>query len=631
MSDKPILLFLHGVGTGDPDGHWKVRLSESLNRIGYPGLETVKVIAPRYAHALKGADEPETVPPLIGKPPTGDAARQNRREFERRIAAIEFRLGSQDRGPGFVGGDALVDFAIAVPFFEQARNYLNDPQIRAQVLNRILSKLPDHGRVVLVGHSLGSVIAADLVRRLPSGIEVVGMVTVGSPLASASFGVDKLRETLQEPPTNLAWWVSFWDWYDPVAARRGVSSAFPWMIDFQVRTRALGPVAPHSAIEYLSHDVVAEAVGFALFGSRSKELAAIESSVDVQLNTAESFALLALRYAHLIKMRLDGDRRDRFAGALRSVQAMLLDALRAKREESQRQLPPALARLAFDFSDPSAMALEPLPSRHLSKEESVVQLTVIASENVILPFEINVPDDIKQKAMEELAAEMGLGSVFGADVFRAAKLAQDALGGSRSVNWVKWGALGAGAAALALATGGLALAAGAGLAGAAAITSALAAFGPGGMVGGLLTAGTLVTAGGGGIAFGLASPGTNAATLEAVVSRQLTAEILRKIQGLPSDPSVWRTLVVMEMELRREHERYDEFSDDTAPSIKELRTKIVTVERALICMRSFGIEPGISAEPETAPEDPVRDAWYRRVMPTGRRTSTSAETARTDP
>lgn len=616
MTDsKPILVFLHGVGTGDPEGHWRTRLTESLERVGYPGLEAVEVIAPRYAHALKGADEAEALPVITGKPLTGDAAKRNRREFERRIAAIEFRLGSQDPGPGLPGGDALVDFAVAVPFFEQARNYLKDPQVRAQVLNRILGKLPDHGRIVLVGHSLGSVIAADLLRRLPSGIEVVGMVTVGSPLASASFGVDKLRETLHEPPSNLAWWVSFWDRRDPVAARRGVSSAFPWMIDFQVRTRALGPVAPHQAVEYLSHDVVAEAIGYALFGSRSKEISPVETGVEVPLDTAENFALLALRYAHLIRIRLEGDKQDRYAGAIRSVQATLIDVLKSKRAESGRPLPSSVARLALDLSDPRAVALEPLPARHFSKDDAIVPLTVIASENVILPFEIAVPPEIRQKAMGELAAEMGLGSLYGTDLFAAAKAAQEALGGSRGVNWIRWGAIGAGAAAVVVATGGLALAAGAGLAGAAAITSALAAFGPGGMIGGLLTAGTLVTAGGGGIAFGLASPGTSAETVEAVVLRQLTAEIVRKRQGLESDPSVWRNLVVMEMELRREHERLDEFSDDSAPSMKELKKKVITVERALAHLKALGLDPGEYTDAEVIPEGTPRDPWYRRVVP----------------
>jgi hypothetical protein len=86
------------------------------------------------------------------------------------------------------------------------------------------------------------------------------------------------------------------------------------------------------------------------------------------------------------------------------------------------------------------------------------------------------------------------------------------------------------------------------------ITSALATFGPGGMIGGPLTAGTLVTAGGGGIAFGLASPGTSAETLEAVAERRLAAEILRKLQGLESDPTVWRIFAAIEIEVRREHE-----------------------------------------------------------------------------
>src|SRR5688500_2065709 len=112
--------------------------------------------------------------------------------------------------------------------------------------------------------------------------------------------------------------------------------------------------------------------------------------------------------------------------------------------------------------------------------------------------------------MKDLTAEMGLGSQYGADVFAAANSSQEALRGGFGVNWIQWGALGAGAAAIVVATGGLALAAGAGLAGAAAITSALASFGPGGMIGGPITAGALVTAGGGGIAFSPASPGTTA-------------------------------------------------------------------------------------------------------------------------
>ncbi|TFC91320.1 MULTISPECIES: hypothetical protein [Cryobacterium] len=600
MSNEPILLFLHGVGDGDKDDNWKIRFTEALTRLGYPDLDTVRVIAPKYAHALKDWDDKIPLPGETIKPPPRDAVKKNRRDFERRMGAVEFRLGRHDGGNGYVGGDAYIGVGVGLgraglPLLKQAHNYLKNPEIRAQVLHRILTKLPESGRLVIVGHSLGSVIAADLVRRLPVGLELAGMVTIGSPLANGSFDVDKLRETLKEPPTNLAWWVNFWNAPDLVAAHRGVSSVFPWMVDFRINTKKVG-IQAHAAAEYLSNEAVATAIGFALFGSRSKELACIDKGLDIPVDAIERMALVALRYAHLLKTRLEGDQQDRFAGALRHVQAAVVDDIRRRNDGADRDhrgMPSAVARLAFDLSDPHATVPFPLPCSHLPKDEAVVLLTILAAENVIRPFDISISKDKWQDAMKDLTAEMGLGSQYGADVFAAAKRAQEALSGG-GVNWMKWGALGASAALIVLATGGLALAAGAGLAGAAAITSALAAFGPGGMMGGLLTAGTLLTAGGSGLAFGLASAGTTAATLEAVVERQLAAAILRQRHDLEQDPAAWRVLAETEIEVRREYERLDEFSDESSLVLKELKRKIQTIERALKYLRDNGLEPGIT-------------------------------------
>ena len=164
------------------------------------------------------------------------------------------------------------------------------------------------------------------------------------------------------------------------------------------------------------------------------------------------------------------------------------------------------------------------------------------------------------------------------------------------MNWIKWSALGAGALALVAATGGLALAAAPGLAGAAVITSALASFGPGGMIGGLLTAGTLVTAGGSSITYGLASSGTTAEALEEVVVRRLTAAILGQLQHLEPDPTLWMTLIEIEIELRRQHGRLSAFSDDSSPALKELARKITTLERALTYLTDNGLGPDSLAE-----------------------------------
>ena len=43
---KPILLFLHGVGDGDHDDKWKTRLEKTLEGIGYPALDYVRVSRP---------------------------------------------------------------------------------------------------------------------------------------------------------------------------------------------------------------------------------------------------------------------------------------------------------------------------------------------------------------------------------------------------------------------------------------------------------------------------------------------------------------------------------------------------------------------------------------------------------
>lgn len=599
MSQEPFLLFLHGVGDGNRDGAWLTGLSAALSRLGYPDVDAERVIAPRYAHALKDSDESLPLPRTTVKQPARDKVRQNRRDFERRAAALEFRLGRHNQGNGWGGAEFVVNGSASLPGFVQVRKYLGNADVRAQVLHLILQKLPAAGQIVIIGHSLGSVIAADLLQRLPTGLEVVGMLTIGSPLATGRFDVGKLRESMQEPPTNLAWWVNFWNVLDPVAAHRGLSSVYNWMLDFRIGTGFNHHV--HDAESYLSHDAVAEAVGFALFGSTTTEIVSVDRGVDIQLDASELTALVALRYAYLLKSRLKGEQAARFAGALRQVQATAVNEIRERNRDAGRPLPSEVARLVFDPSDPDALVPEPLPTRHLTKEDAVTLLTVLASENVIRPFELNVDRDKWLGAMQELTAEMGLGSQYGTHVFEAAKRAQDVLSGANIVNWKKWGALGAGAVALVLATGGLALAAAPGVVGAAVITSALAGFGPGGMIGGLLTAGTLVGAGGGGIAFSLASPDTTAETVEAVIQRRLAAAILRDRQNLEPDYTLWRILSANEIAFRREYERLDEFSDDSAQGLKELKKKLETIERAMKYLSENGLEPKLIEDPSESP------------------------------
>lgn len=62
MSDKPILLYLHGVGPSDQIDECMAVLAEGLAELGYPDLDSATVIAPRYSNALRGTDDDDPLP-----------------------------------------------------------------------------------------------------------------------------------------------------------------------------------------------------------------------------------------------------------------------------------------------------------------------------------------------------------------------------------------------------------------------------------------------------------------------------------------------------------------------------------------------------------------------------------------
>lgn len=610
-----MLLFLHGVGDGDPSGKWKSAIEQSLQRTGYPNLDGIPILAPTYATALMGVDEPQVLPIRTFKTPNREAAKHNRRNFERRLSAVERRIGRQDEehvinvavnNKAQFLHRAAVDAAVTAPLFKQAANYLNNEQIRAQVLTRVLAKVPESGKIVIVAHSLGSVIAADLLLRLPVDVEVEALITIGSPLANERFKLEDLGDSLSDPPINLGWWVNFRNAWDPVAIRRGLSSVFPWLLDHTINTHFdIDMAAAHSAIAYLDHSTVAATIGHAVFGDSKRERISDDEITDIPLDDTESRAILGLRYGHLVKNELDRELRLRYLPALRAVQEQTISDLRVHNKLRERPIPSQIARLDFDSSDPSSPLPEPsLRVSAFSKEEAIAHLTAVASTNVIAPFEVSISKDAERRAMEELASEMGLKRQLGSDVLEARKQAQDILRERQNGKWIKVGAIVAGTAALAFGAGGIVLAIAApGLVGAAAVTGALASFGPGGMIGGLITAGTLiggggllVGSGGGSLANSLAGEETSVEQFEEIVALQLAAMLVRTTQSIDSDPGVWQFLTEIEAKVSRQHERLDEISDKKAPTVEALAKKRAIAARALKYMSENGMEPGDHAK-----------------------------------
>src|SRR4051794_20284645 len=163
------LVYLHGIGA-DHDDAWRGVVSAALVEVGYPGLEGIDCRAPKYPNTLRyPSDERHVLPPQTSPDVSGSERDGLHWRVERATADLERAIGAHSAGGGMPLGAETVPAVMKV--IPQARRYLEDDSTRANTLHRVLAALPESGPIVLLAHSLGTVIAADLLTRLPAGIE----------------------------------------------------------------------------------------------------------------------------------------------------------------------------------------------------------------------------------------------------------------------------------------------------------------------------------------------------------------------------------------------------------------------------------------------------------------------------
>jgi hypothetical protein len=381
----PTLVYLHGIGA-DHDDSWRPVLDEALRVAGYSGLDGVECRAPKYPNTLRyPSDEDHPLPPQTVRRLTANERDELRWRVERATADLERSLGAHTAGRLTPLAAETVPAVMRV--LPQARRYLENEATRANTLHRVLASLPDSGPIVLVAHSLGSIIAADLVTRLPAEIEVVGLITLGSPAGHLGLhrGSDRL-EVLRDPLPHVAWWLNVWGGADPVTGMRGISHRFPWVLDIAL------PAAQHPMEGYLGSATVASAVGRALFGSRSREIAVRGMLPEPQIDDAELHAYLLLAYGHFLAEHLPEKRRPRFQAALAVTRSDLIERLGL----TDTAEPPDPARL-----------------RTLSKSTALMPLLGVATTNPIAPYHVQVSAAARRAALHDLAVWIGLYSGYG--------------------------------------------------------------------------------------------------------------------------------------------------------------------------------------------------------------------------
>jgi hypothetical protein len=295
------LVLLHGRGQHGADpaqmkAEWLAALTRGLRKNGLSPPADDGVRLAYYGDALQQltAGMSTSAAPVISRGQAGDdglreflgdVAREAQQRFEitdSQVAA-DSETTATERGMGswpwtlavLRAVDRRVPAAGAVGIFAVFSDvwaYLSNPGVRAHINDGVSRSLSPDAESVVVGHSLGSVVAYSLLRTEGEarGWRVPLLVTVGSPLAVSAVK-DRVRAlaSLRCPPC-AARWVNARCERDAVAlhpltpAHFPLSPAEPAIDNHETARDPAQP--PHSVLAYLSDATVAREIHDALRG-----------------------------------------------------------------------------------------------------------------------------------------------------------------------------------------------------------------------------------------------------------------------------------------------------------------------------------------------------------------------------
>jgi hypothetical protein len=149
-------------------------------------------------------------------------------------------------------GDRVVQF-----FLEDVESYFANDRLRDLAIDRVAEAVNEaNDEIVLLGHSLGSVVAYDFVRNRP-GASLRGFITLGAPL-----GLPTVLRRIETPqfPERATRWANFFESRDFVTGGVRLSEYYPSadgreVEDYVIEGRAPGLkelTASHDGTVYLS-------------------------------------------------------------------------------------------------------------------------------------------------------------------------------------------------------------------------------------------------------------------------------------------------------------------------------------------------------------------------------------------
>jgi pimeloyl-ACP methyl ester carboxylesterase len=288
---EAIVIYVHGIGRHLPPKELKLEWDLALfgrdrgaaTRMAYWSdiVHPSSAKTPKTAGASDELD-PDAILAQAGVDPDHEAARAFVGDMLRSYGLDVDRKTSGVRKkvlplPRFIREP--ISRAFLKQFIADSAAYFFDDKKKAAIRARLQDLLPKSKTpVTIVAHSQGSIVAVEVLARKP-GVDVVKLVTIGSPL-----GLQEVQDFLElEPrhkpffrPACIDRWDNFADPLDPFALDKGLAGEFIVRPDAKVglrpgnaivdelivnkRTFRLGGFNPHSAAGYLAHPKVRRSV-----------------------------------------------------------------------------------------------------------------------------------------------------------------------------------------------------------------------------------------------------------------------------------------------------------------------------------------------------------------------------------
>jgi hypothetical protein len=277
------LIFIHGRAQGNKDpgvlkAHWESALWNGLRAGGLDHLSNVEVAFPFYGKRLDELVEILNSPLVEDVHYRGSASDHRETTFRGELltelaevngisdADIQAHYVGKPHEKGILNWEwvqAILRALDQTPFGESAIDlftrdayvYLCYPNVRAEI-DAIVAREIDQQACTVVGHSLGSVVGYNVLRKMGNQSNVQRYVTVGSPL-----GLRAIKRKLDLPldmPQGVESWYNAYDEGDVVALLPLDDQHFPIIPEIENNNTVQNNTDNHHGIDgYLSDRNVA--------------------------------------------------------------------------------------------------------------------------------------------------------------------------------------------------------------------------------------------------------------------------------------------------------------------------------------------------------------------------------------